>query len=280
MGLYVDNLIIGFPCGDKAARAQIGVFLKEYTARFKCSEHVVPKLFCGMKVDRDFKARTLKLSMGHYIKEVSKKFLNASTKPFTTPVRTSPIDAFLKLDATEDEEKAAMRDKPYLSIMGCLLWIATTACPDIAYHASFLCQVMQSPSRAAYDASIAVLSYLDNTKELGITFDGNKPLLEVYTDASWLLSPKPFAGHVIMYCGATISYSARKLKIIPQSTAEAETAAYANAAKDLRFVLNVLHFLEGKCKTLVKIMCDNSATMSTIMKPGVTGRTKHYTNWL
>ena len=115
---------------------------------------------------------------------------------------------------------------------------------------------------------------------LGITFDGNKPLLEVYTDASWLLSPKPFAGHVIMYCGATISYSARKLKIIPQSTAEAETAAYANAAKDLRFVMNVLHFFEGKYETPVKIMCDNSATVSTIMKPGVTGRTKHYTNWL
>jgi len=90
---------------------------------------------------------------------------------------------------------------------------------------------------AAYDASIAVLSYLDNTKELGITFDGNQPLLAVFTDASWLLSPKPFAGHVIMYCGGAISYSARKLKIIPQSTAEAETAAYANAAKDPRFVL-------------------------------------------
>jgi len=27
-------------------------------------------------------------------------------------------------------------------------------------------------------------------------------------------------------------------------------------------------------------MCDNSATVSTIMKPGVTGRTKHYPNWL
>jgi len=40
MGLYVDNLIIGFPRGDKAARAQINVFLKEYTARFK-SVHVV-----------------------------------------------------------------------------------------------------------------------------------------------------------------------------------------------------------------------------------------------
>ena len=83
-----------------------------------------------------------------------------------------------------------------------------------------------------------------------------------------------------MYCGATISYSARKLKIIPQSTAEAETAAYANAAKDLRFVLNVLHFLEGAYDTPVKIKCDNSAAVSTIMKPGVTGRTKHYDNWI
>jgi len=27
-------------------------------------------------------------------------------------------------------------------------------------------------------------------------------------------------------------------------------------------------------------MCDNSATVSTIMRPGVTGRTNYYTNWL
>ena len=54
--------------------------------------------------------------------------------------------------------------------------------------------------------------------------------------------PIPFGGHVILYGGAAVSYSARKVKIVPQSSAEAETAAYSKAAKpkDVRYVTNVI----------------------------------------
>ena len=37
-----------------------------------------------------------------------------------------------------------------------------------------------------------------------------------------------------------VSYSARKVKIVPQSSAEAETAAYAKAAKDVRYITNIV----------------------------------------
>ena len=140
--------------------------------------------------------------------------------------------------AKNDMERAAMRDKPYMALMGTLLWCVFTH-PEIAYYVSFLCQFMQDPSIDAYEAGLGVLAYLSSARKIGITYNGNKPAITVFSDSSWGQTPFPFGGHVVFFCGGAVSYQARKLKIAPQSSAEAETAVYATAAKDLQFVLNV-----------------------------------------
>eukprot|EP00966_Prymnesium_polylepis_P055798 1290644-Prymnesium_polylepis.1 len=38
-----------------------------------------------------------------------------------------------------------MRNKPYMSLMGALLWCVFTR-PDVAYYVSFLCQFMHDQS--------------------------------------------------------------------------------------------------------------------------------------
>ena len=79
-----------------------------------------------------------------------------------------------------------------------------------------------------------------------------------------------------------MSYSARKVKIVPQSSAESETAAYAKAAKDVRYVTNVLG--DGgfglKLSLPVTIKCDNEAAVSSIKNAGSTQRNRHYERWL
>jgi hypothetical protein len=70
------------------------------------------------------------------------------------------------------------------------------------------------------------------------------------------------------------------MKIIPQSSAEAETVAYTGAAKDLRFVINVLSFLEASYLLPIPIRCDNSATVTSMTTPGVKARTRHYESWM
>ena len=165
--------------------------------------------------------------------------------------------------------------------MGALLWCTMTR-PDVSYYVAFLCQFMSDPSLEAYEAGLAVLSYLNTTRELGITYDGRKRRLLVYTDSSWSKSPKPFHGHAILYCGAVVSFQARKTKILPQSSAEAESAAYSVAAKDLAFVLNVMgeECLHDEVELPVPIMCDSEAAIATLTKPGVTQRTRHYESWV
>ena len=64
-----------------------------------------------------------------------------------------------------------------------------------------------------------------------------------------------------------------------QSSAEAELAVYAGAAKDLRFVLNVLQDLMVTVQGPVPIYCDNQAAVANIKNVGATARTRHYENW-
>ena len=100
----------------------------------------------------------------------------------------------------------------------------------------------------------------------------------------WAQTAFPYGGYAIFFCGGAVSFAARKLKIVPRSSAEAETAVYASTAKDLRFILNVLGCdgLQIDLGSLlpVNIYCDNQAAVTNITNVGATARTRHYENWL
>ena len=164
--------------------------------------------------------------------------------------------------------------------MGTLLWAKLTH-PEAAYYVSYLCQFMHDTSLAAFDAGLSILAYLVSAKDIGLTYTRFEPNIIAYSDASWNQVPIPFGGHVVIYGGAAVSYSARKVKIVPQSSAEAETAAYAKAAKDVRCITNILGSggFQLKLELPVTIDCDNQAAVSSIKNAGSTARNRHYERW-
>ena len=117
-------------------------------------------------------------------------------------------------------------------------------------------------------------------QQLGLTYDGTDASLAVFVDSSWGSLPKPFAGYVIQYGGASVSYQSKKLKLVAQSSAEAETAIYALGARNLQFTLHLFDFLDNPQQLPIRIFTDNSATRDSIKNPGVTARTRHYERWL
>ena len=282
VGVYVDNLLMAHPRTDAGKKMRID-FMTHYKKRFNTEERGIPTKFMGIEINRRRDDKTITISQEQYIGESCDKFLSSTcTKTFQSPVHSSKLDEFMKISTAKDDlERAAMRDKPYLSLMGTLLWCVFTH-PEVAYYVSFLCQFMHDPSPEGYEAGLGVLAYLNSSRKLGITYDGNKPYVSVFTDSSWSQTPFPFGGHAIFFCGAAVSYQARKLKIVPQSSAEAELAVYATAAKDLQFVLNLLG-PDGMKITIsipVSIYCDNQAAVSNVKNVGATARTRHYENWL
>ena len=63
-----------------------------------------------------------------------------------------------------------MSAKPYLPLMGTLLWCTLTH-PEASFYVSYLCQFMHDPSLAAYEAALYVLAYLLGAKDIGLTFN-------------------------------------------------------------------------------------------------------------
>ena len=280
VGIYVDNLLMAYPSTKEGNRMK-DTFLAEYKKRFNTEERGIPTKFMGVEIQRDRKAKIVTLTQERYIAEACDRFLNSTcTKSFQTPVQSSKLGEFMKIASpATDVERAAMRDKPYLALMGTLLWCVFTH-PEIAYYVSFLCQFMQDPSTDAFEAGLGLLAYLSSSRKVGLTYDGTKAHVVAFSDSSWGQTPFPFGGHAIFFCGAAVSFQARKLKIAPQSSAEAELAVYAEAAKDLRFVLNILQDLLIDVALPVPLFCDNQAAVSNVKNVGATARTRHYENWL
>ena len=277
---YVDNLLCAYPRGERG-RAQCAEFFKAYGKKINLEIRGVPSEFMGVQIEYNASKGKLFLHQKKYIEKAFHRFCDKSTKLFTTPVQTSGCDAFSKLRPAEtDEERMAMSNKPYLSLMGSIIWPTAMTRPDCAYYASYLCQFMSDPTIDAWNAAIALLSYLYNTRSLGLLYERRDEVeLSLYSDSSYG-EPKPMYGSVVFANGTPISWMSKKQKIVPQSSCEAETAALCAGCKVLVFIYNLLKELGTTVKLPMQTHTDNDATRLSTINPGTTARTRHYELWM
>jgi hypothetical protein len=283
IAIYVDNLVLRFPRGLRVAVDTH--FLKPYAKRYNITIVGEPTCLLGIQITRDRKARTMTLTQTLYIEKMYLKFCSdRTTKDFSIPVHYNGIEAFHSMTPASDKdleaEQRALGSRSILELLGSLLWAATCTRPDIQYYVSWLCQFMQKPRLEHYDAGLAILSYLNHTKLLGIRYSANYPGLEVYADASWGRHPRDFCGHAILFGGAVISSSSKRIRLVTQSSQEAEIYSYANAAKDLRFIQQLLQFNGHSLALPTAISTDSSSAIPWIRNPGCTTRTRHYEKFL
>lgn len=152
--------------------------------------------------------------------------------------------------------------KLFRSIIGSLLYAATSTRPDIAHV------------RAAKN----IVAYLSSTPYLGLRYVKSDDLvLEVYADASF--SPnehgrKSRTGYVILINGAPVSWKSTLQRQIAHSTAEAEYISLSDAARELKFVRTLILELGHVVEGAVNIYEDNQTAL--IMATEVTTkRSKH-----
>ena len=133
---------------------------------------------------------------------------------------------------------------------------------------------------------------LVKTKNIGITFGGKLKIqlglatypadffkargLHTYSDSSWGRSAMPFAGFVIMYLNGPLAWQARKLKIVPDSTCEAEMKIGSKAAKRTVGTRIVFKAVRRGVFGATHQLIDNKAMWDVITKPGQTEATSHF----
>ena len=106
--------------------------------------------FLGMGIDQDASFKT-SLNQTKYIEDLVSKFIpDTSTLVINRPT-PAPAYKFHNVGlATTDQERARMATRPYLQLIGSLLYLSTMSRPDISYYMSVLCRVMSDPSEEAY----------------------------------------------------------------------------------------------------------------------------------
>ena len=90
-----------------------------------------------------------------------------------------------QLPATPNQH-ARMKGVPDNKAIGSVLWPVVVSRPDIAYAIGILSQFIQNPGQAHWEALKWVITYLNTTKDLWLTFGGKLEVLtEGFGDADW-----------------------------------------------------------------------------------------------
>ena len=125
----------------------------------------------GMKVERQREQRTILLSQQSYIEKLLEEYGMSDCKPADTPEQVGVT--LSKADGAQtQQERDEMRLKPYLALVGALLYLMCSTRPDIAHAVGMLSRFMQNPGEKHWMAAKRVLRYLKGTKHQGLTLGG------------------------------------------------------------------------------------------------------------
>src|SRR3979490_2563382 len=140
--VFVDDLTLA----SKSISA-ISHVKTQLAKRFKLRDLGPTSSLLGIEITRDRSQRRLCLSQRQYISDMLDRYNLADSAPVTTP-----IDPGLKLSSsmspTTPEEIAEMKNIPYASAVGSIMYLSVATRPDIAYAVGVLCRFNQNPGMA------------------------------------------------------------------------------------------------------------------------------------
>jgi hypothetical protein len=134
-----------------------------------------------------------------------------------------------------------------------------------------------------WGVAVKVLAYLRSTKEKGILLGGKQKDGQIvgYADSDWGSDTDDrisVSGGVIFWGSSILTWFSRKQSMISLSTAEAETHALVDVAKEVvhiqRLVQEVYDFLDLGDIKMAMICTDNQPAIDAVLNGK--GRTKHY----
>lgn len=173
-----------------------------------------------------------------------------------------------KLQGPEtDQERLAMKDKPYAVVVGCLNYAQACTRPDLSFVTGYLGRYQSDPGFSHWQAAKKVLRYLQGTKDLMLTYRRSDHLEIVgFSDSDFagcIDTRKSTSGYVFLLAGGAISWSSTKQKTVAAFTMEAEYIACYMASSQAIWLRNFITYLRvmNSIEKPIKIYCDNEAAV-------------------
>ncbi|MGH7239999.1 MAG: Ty1/Copia family ribonuclease HI, partial [Candidatus Saccharimonadales bacterium] len=189
--------------------------------------------------ERDRSSHTLVLSQEGYIKKIVERYGMSYSKGVATPLDTGC--KLSKRDGPSTPEAIAeMKNVPYQSAVGAIMYAMLGTRPDIAFAVTTLSQFTSNPGMPHWVALKRVLRYLNASANSKLVYSGCNgysaaPQLIGYCDADWASNVddrRSTTGYVFMLAGGAISWKTKKQPTVALSSVEAEYMAATQATKE------------------------------------------------
>ena len=137
-----------------------------------------------------------------------------------------PLNLLKQCVFKDERERQRMRDVPFSSAIGKLMYATVVSRPDIAFAVNKVAQFQRDPGQRHWEAVKRIFRYFQGTRTLGLLFKGNGEIeFQGYVDAAYadcIDSRRSTSGHVFIINGTAVSWSSKRLPLLTLSSTESE----------------------------------------------------------
>jgi hypothetical protein len=165
-----------------------------------------------------------------------------------------------------------------------LLYLVKHSRPDIANVVRELSKVMDGATPAALKELKRVMKFVLDTRTFGLKIEPktidtmDKWDMVIYTDSDYAGCTDTrisVSGYTIFLLGVPILWKSKAQRSVTLSSAEAEFVACAEAAKEIKFVAQILNDMGIQVQTPIIVRVDNVGAIFMTENVSTSGRTKH-----
>ncbi|KAH9655560.1 Integrase catalytic domain-containing protein [Citrus sinensis] len=272
--LYVDDMLIA--CKQKEEVKKLKV---ELSTEFEMKDLGAATKILGMQIKRDRESKVLYLSQEDYVKMVLTRFNMEDSKPVSTPL-SAHFQLSKSLESTTDDDFNYMREIPYFSAVGSIMYAMVCTRPDLAHGVGVISKFMGNPGKGHWNAVKWVLRYLKGSAVTAIMFgklSGASPEVAGFVDSNYAADKdrrRSITGFVFTMCGGAISWKSSLQSVVALSTTEAEYIALTKAVKEAIWLRGLVSELGFKQEVVV-VGCDSLSAIQLSKNPKYHERTKH-----
>ena len=259
--LYVDDILLA--TNDKGMMHGVKQFLSK---NFVMKDMGEASYVIGINIHGDRSRSILGLSQETYINKVLERFRMKDCSPSVAPIRKGDklsLNQCLK----NDLEKESMKNIPYASTVGSLMYAQVCTRPDIAYAVGVLRRYQSNPGMDHWRVTKKVMRYLQGTKDYMLMYRQTENLdLVGYSDADFACcvdSRKSTSWYIFIMAGGAVSWINVKQTLIATTTMEAEFVSCFEATSQGVWLKSFIYGLRimDSISRLLRIFCDNSAAV-------------------
>jgi hypothetical protein len=235
-------------------------------------------LSCEITISKDEKKAWI--HQPHLLKKLEEKFSDKvnQLQHYNTPGTPGLIN-LRNVGVTVDSEK----HKIYRSGVGMLLYLTKHTRPDIANPVRELSKTLDQPSPAAYKEMLRVLKYVMDTKNLALKIqpemgEENVWTLIAFCDSDFASDRETrisITGFILYLLGVPISWKSKAQKGVTLSSSEAEYVALSEAAKEIKFVYQILRSMGVNVKLPIIVRVDNIGAIFMSENIAISDKSKH-----